>query len=182
MWRVLDGRRRGGELRGPPLLLRAVGSHHQLLLGQRHLRVRERRGLRPNCGSGSTCAVDTFNGTYCYANGGSCSYGGSDTWSCIGDQAVDCTGYNTTGTQFSYNCSTAGTTCVDNADPFGDSLCLAPGCTFNDEQNCSESCNGSRATVCVGGAPYTFDCAHIGSFTGCELLTDGLGNPYAVCD
>ena len=139
-------------------------------------------GYGQNCGSGSTCAVDTFNGTYCYANGGSCSYSGTDTWSCSGNRAVVCTGYNTTGTEFSYDCSPSGSTCVDNADPFGDSLCLAPGCTFNDVQNCSESCNGSSATVCVGGAPYTFDCAHIGSFTGCSLQVDSSLNPYAVCD
>jgi hypothetical protein len=141
-------------------------------------------GYGQNCGSNQMCIADPNNGTTCYFDTGTCTYTGADTYTCNGNTVDWCTSINGNGAQFPLDCSTAGLTCNGNSDGFGNAGCLAPGCTADDVANCTESCSGSSATVCVGGAPYTFDCKTIGAsgtFTTCSLLADSQGNPYAAC-
>jgi hypothetical protein len=137
-------------------------------------------GYGQTCGSNATCIADPSNGTTCYFNTGSCNYSGIDTYTCNGNTVDWCTEVNNAGELFPFNCSTAGLTCNGNSDGQGNAGCLAPGCTANDLANCTESCSGSMASVCVGGAPYTFDCSAIG-FTTCATLSDSNGNSYVAC-
>lgn len=137
-----------------------------------------------SCGSTQTCIEDPFNGTGCYFNAPACNYQGIDSYTCSGNTVVLCTEENDNGVQFSYGCAAAGLSCNGNIDGMGNAGCLAPGCTGSDVTNCAETCSGLMATVCVGGAPFTFDCAQIGTpgtFTGCTTTDDGTGFVYATC-
>jgi hypothetical protein len=144
------------------------------------------QGYGQNCGANQTCAEDPLNGTGCYFTAPSCNYQGSDVYTCSGSTLDLCTqgeGSNN-GAQFTYDCASAGLACVADSDGMGDPGCLAPGCTPADANNCAESCSGSMATVCVGGAPYTFDCASIGAtgtFSTCQSIMDGTGQAYVYC-
>jgi hypothetical protein len=141
-------------------------------------------GYGQNCGSEQTCIVDPNNGPSCYFHTATCSYTGADTYTCNGNTVDWCTSINNAGAQFPFNCSTAGLICNDNSDGQGNAGCLAPGCSSDDFNNCTEACNGSSATVCVGGASYTFDCTTIGAagtFSTCSMFADSNGNPYAAC-
>ena len=104
-----------------------------------------------------------MNGTSCYFNTGTCAYSGVDTYACNGNTVDWCTSINGNGAQFPLNCATAGLGCVSNADQMGNAGCIAPGCTATDVSNCTEACSGSSATVCLGGAAYTFDCKTVGA-------------------
>jgi hypothetical protein len=135
-----------------------------------------------NCtNSQSKCIEDPVNGTTCYFNTPSCTYTGMDTYNCVNGNVSWCTQEGDGGAQFTLQCSGAGLTCVPNADMFGTAECIAPGCNGTDYMNCMESCSGTKANVCVGGAPYSFDCASIAGFTTCNQLADQLGFPYVVC-
>jgi hypothetical protein len=141
-------------------------------------------GYGQSCGSSETCINDGVDTTGCYYNLPGCSYQGIDTYTCSGNTVQLCTEVNNNGVLYPYNCSTAGQTCAADSDGMGNAGCLAPGCTSDDYNNCTESCSGSMATVCVGGAPYTFDCAKIGTagtFTGCTTIDDGTDPVYASC-
>jgi hypothetical protein len=51
---------------------------------------------------------------------------------------------------------------------------------------CTESCTGSKLTLCYGGQPYTVDCGSYG-FTSCDdtsftiTTPSGASVPYASC-
>jgi hypothetical protein len=138
-------------------------------------------GYGQNCGANSTCIVDPTNGPDCYFNTTSCNYTGVDTYTCNGNTVDYCTEVDNVGELFPFNCSTAGLTCNSNSDDNGNAGCLAPGCTPNDLLDCTESCSGTMANVCVGGAQYSIDCSTIGPFTTCATLTDSGGNSYIAC-
>jgi hypothetical protein len=141
-------------------------------------------GYGQNCGPSQKCYVDPTSGPSCYFDTGTCAYTGSDTYTCNGNDVEWCTSVNSAGAQFPFHCSTAGLQCNSNSDGQGNAGCLAPGCTASDVTNCAEACSGSNATVCIGGAPYTFDCKTIGAtgtFTTCTMFSDSVGNPYAAC-
>jgi hypothetical protein len=141
-------------------------------------------GYGQSCGADQTCYEDPTNGTSCYFNSSACVYSGVDTYVCNGNVVDWCTSIDNNGALFPFDCSTAGLSCNSNSDGNGNAGCLAPGCTASDVSNCTESCSGSKATVCVGGAPYTFDCTTIGAtgtFTTCSVLTDTNQNQYAAC-
>jgi hypothetical protein len=138
-------------------------------------------GYGQSCGANATCIADPTNGTTCYFNTSSCNYSGVDTYTCNGNTVDWCTEVNNVGELFPFDCSTAGLTCNSNSDGQGNAGCVAPGCTTNDLANCTESCSGKMANVCVGGAQYTFDCSTIGSFTTCATLSDSSGSTYVAC-
>jgi hypothetical protein len=141
-------------------------------------------GYGQSCGADQTCYDDPTNGTSCYFNSSACVYSGVDTYVCNGNVVDWCTSIDNNGALFPLDCSTAGLSCNSNSDGNGNAGCLAPGCTASDVSNCTESCSGSMATVCVGGAPYTFDCRSIGdtgTFSSCSVLSDTSGNQYAAC-
>jgi hypothetical protein len=141
-------------------------------------------GYGQNCGANQKCFEDPSSGTSCYYDTGTCTYTGADTYTCNGNDVEWCTSVNSAGAQFPFHCSTAGLQCNSNSDGQGNAGCLAPGCTASDVANCAESCSGSNATVCVGGAAYTFDCKSVGAtgtFSTCTMFSDSVGNPYAAC-
>jgi hypothetical protein len=142
------------------------------------------QGFGQSCGASQTCVEDPLNGTGCYFNASGCNYQGMDVFTCNGNTLDLCTEVNASGALFTYNCASAGLACVADSDGMGDPGCLAPGCTPDDANNCAESCTGTMATVCVGGAPYAFDCAAIGApgtFSSCQSTTDGTGQSYVYC-
>jgi hypothetical protein len=116
------------------------------------------------------------NGSGCYFNGPACTTPG---YTCNSNVVDWCTTQDIT---LAYNCSTAGLKCTPNADGTGTAQCLAPGCTSTDIASCTESCTGTFAQVCVGGAPYAFDCSKIAGFTTCATFTDNTSlNVRAYC-
>jgi hypothetical protein len=78
---------------------------------------------------------------------------------CDGTSVLACAGGLTAQTEF--DCFAVGRTCTVSSA--GDARCTAPTdtCTpFDADQNqCS---SGTKITVCIGGAPSTYDCAGIG--------------------
>jgi hypothetical protein len=131
------------------------------------------KGYGQACGTSSTCIEDTANplNTNCFFNGGKCTTPG---YTCSGDTLQWCTTHNVA---FNLNCAAAGLTCaIDSVS--GNGYCVAPGCTTTDYQNCVESCgaDGHTATLCIGGLPYTFDCANPKyGFTSCnDSVTNGI--------
>jgi hypothetical protein len=135
------------------------------------------QGFGVNCGlQGAVCDTG-YNGTRCYAlasNPSSCNTEGS---SCQGNVATLCNFNSESG----YDCSRAGLQCTPNADGIGTALCIAPDCTYDDTLNCHESCEGSVAEVCAGGARVSFDCSKLAGFTTCEAFHDTTGAVRARC-
>jgi hypothetical protein len=118
----------------------------------------------------ATCKEDPVNGTSCYFNGATCSTPGHTCNSM--NQVKWCT---SGGVIFTFNCGTAGLTCTP--DTLGGTAdCVAPGCTVDDYNNCTETCAGDGHTMnlCVGGAPYTFDCKTLGFKTCTDSTTNGV--------
>jgi hypothetical protein len=120
----------------------------------------------------ATCKEDPVNGTSCYFNGTACTTPGY-TCSTNNDTAEWCTSGNVL---FKFNCSAGGLTCGLEGDG-GSADCLAPGCSTDDYDNCSESCSsdGHTGYVCVGGAQLPIDCTNYG-FTSCydTMSTNGI--------
>jgi hypothetical protein len=130
-------------------------------------------GFGAMCTSGLTCGTQN-NQTACYANLPSCSLSGSQ---CQGDTYVLCT---SSGTQIQYNCGDVGLQC-QSAN--GTTSCVAPGCTPNDvTMGCTESCTGTIANLCVGGAPVSVDCASFG-FVRCSQFPaqNSFKAPFVMC-
>jgi hypothetical protein len=113
--------------------------------------------LLPSCDPTSTAACDTTNGgqvgQQCYPNG-----------------------------LQRFDCAAAGLVCSPVADTFTgyNFQCIAPGC---DPTLCKESCSGTVATFCVGGAPVTFDCATTSPAMTCidTGVMDENTNDYVQC-
>ncbi len=124
---------------------------------------------------GATCQSVPVEGTSCYYDGPACTNAGAST--CGGGALTTCTAENT---ELHFDCTRAAGSCtVDNT---GTGYCLAPGCPV--ASTCGESCGADHhtITVCVGGAPYTVDCAQYPPFTSCDHQLDSSGNPFAYCD
>lgn len=125
-------------------------------------------------GFGRDCSVyggrctDQGPGTSCQDDLPSC---GADSERCEGDVSSQCID----GSLYQADCASVGLSC----DP-GTTYCLAPGCTAEDWQSCSETCAGPELTFCYGGAPYTVDCRDFG-FQRCTNFRRGDGVVYAAC-
>jgi hypothetical protein len=121
----------------------------------------------------ATCIEDPVNGTGCYYNGTSCSTPG---YTCNAAGVLKwCTSNDDL---FNFNCATAGLTCAPDEDG-GNGYCLAPGCTIDDSNNCTDTCapDGKTMSLCVGGAPLLVDCTKYG-FKACFNDT---GNNDVYC-
>lgn len=80
-------------------------------------------------------------------------------------------------------CADAGpTACQPGFTCSGDSraLCLSVGCPLTDALACRESCSGSLANLCVGGARVAIDCAKYGRRCTIETSVD-LAGDRAMC-
>jgi hypothetical protein len=82
-----------------------------------------------------------------------------------------------------YDCGAVGLVCSPVADSTTgfNFTCVAPGC---DPTMCKESCSGTVATFCIGGAPVTFDCATTSPAMTCVDTgneQDENGNDYVQC-
>jgi hypothetical protein len=117
------------------------------------------------------CALSSSNAPNCYYDETSCP-AGAGAIACDGSKLVLC---DDTGSR-TYDCGKSGLNChIEGTEGY----CLAPGCTPADNP-CKESCSGSKATICIGRAPYTFDCTDY-KFAGCQLANDPTLGSYAVC-
>jgi hypothetical protein len=102
----------------------------------------------------------------CVAPGSSCS--GSDLLVCGEDER-----------QLTLPCGSAGLSCtVSDGLP----QCLAPGCSAADVDACQESCTGSIANLCVGGARVQANCKSYG-FSACQVYAGSAPLPgsYVEC-
>jgi hypothetical protein len=136
-------------------------------------------GYGQQCGANATCkTVDTSTG--CYSKQPSCSLQSDH---CQGDHLLSCT---KGGDAFDFDCSSVGLTCQETANDAGTSSpsCLAAGCTADDQANCTESCDGTTANLCIGGAPIGVACTDFG-MTSCKTyqVTDSnnVTKQYAYC-
>jgi hypothetical protein len=125
-------------------------------------------GVGFNCATLPGTCTQTASGDTCLFNGtGTCINTG--TGSCSGTTLEGC---SSTGQLFSYDCTQAGGACAD--DGAGSVGCVSRGCSLTSA--CTEACNGTLLTACVGGTPYTIDCANFGDnggFTQCTTTTSG---------
>lgn len=105
----------------------------------------------------------------CTTEGVSCANGRA-TW-CDGDSKV------------TYDCGSVGLGCSTEGDYYTDNgrQCSAPGCTADDVLNCHESCDGTKLTLCYGGAPVTVDCKDYGFDTCEEYDYDCAGSGMNDC-
>lgn len=72
------------------------------------------------------------------------------------------------------DCGLVGLGCEGSAE-----RCLAPGCSGEQALACQESClDDSRASLCLGGAPWVFDCDSVG-MKCIPIIAEG--NTYATC-
>lgn len=121
-----------------------------------------------NCARLPGTCTQTASGGSCFLNGsGTCVNTG--TGSCSGATAEGCTN---SGQLFSYDCTKAGGACAD--DGLGTVGCVSQGCSLTTA--CTEACNGTMLTACVGGVPYTIDCTRYGDnggFTQCITTASG---------
>jgi hypothetical protein len=122
----------------------------------------------------ATCSEE--GGTGCYYLLPTCDP--NTTAACDGTVGQQC---YSTGLQ-RFDCAAAGLTCAPVADTFTglNFTCVAPGC---DPTTCTESCSGTVATFCIGGAPVAFDCATTSPAMTC-ITTDVLdenSNDYVQC-
>lgn len=130
-----------------------------------------------SCSSLATCVDegDTSPGNaQCFFNLQTCTAPATPT--CKGETATICSD----GSLFQYKCGSVGLSCSTEAEV---DYCLAPGCTTDDVNGCTESCSddGSELTFCYGGAPYTVKCADYG-FNQCLTETnENTGASYAAC-
>jgi hypothetical protein len=97
---------------------------------------------------------------------------------------VDC---SAASLQFKYDCSTVGLSCQEVTDDAGKTSpnCLAPGCTLQDQIDCQESCDGTTAKICVGGAQIGVACTDFG-MKSCQTFqvtdpTTNVTQPYVYC-
>jgi hypothetical protein len=93
--------------------------------------------------------------------------------SCANDRATWCDG----DSKAVFDCASVGLGCATEGDYTLDSgrQCAAPGCEAADIAKCKESCDGTKLTICYGGAPVTVDCKDYG-FAACNEYT------YDLCD
>ncbi|MGO8992739.1 MAG: hypothetical protein ACLQVI_05390 [Polyangiaceae bacterium] len=135
-------------------------------------------GLGATCNEYSaTCSED--GGTSCYYLLPPCDP--STTAACDGNVGQKCytNGLNR------FDCSQAGLVCqpLSTNDtvtgfPF---QCVAPGCA-SQATPCQESCSGTVATFCIGGAPVQYDCASQNMVCDDSGTADENGNDYMVCE
>lgn len=137
-------------------------------------------GYGEKCPSNSTCK-ETSNGADCYSNSlTSCSLTGDH---CDGDVYVQCL---PASLEHKFDCGALGLSCQEVTDEAGKTNpnCLAPGCTVQDQTNCQESCSGTIANICVGGAQLGIACTDFG-MQSCQTyqVTDSSGNtqPQVYC-
>lgn len=127
-------------------------------------------GLGSICPPGSTC--QTSNGfTDCYYTQPTCTTPGTR---CAGGDLITCATVGSTDQQYTSSCSATGLDCTPNTD--GTASCAAPGCA---NSGCTEQCNGSQLELCIGGAPYTVDCAS--TTLGFDTCVTDSDNNYSYC-
>jgi hypothetical protein len=131
----------------------------------------------PQNGYKYQCEGTTAYGTKCSNFAASCQEVGGDIGcyyplnECT-EEGVTCTNGRATwcdgDSKVTYDCGSVGLGCTTEGDYYADNgrQCAAPGCTPEDVRNCRESCDGTKLTVCYGGAPVTVDCADYG-FDAC---------------
>jgi hypothetical protein len=81
-----------------------------------------------------------------------------------------------------YDCALSNTTCATDGSTVG--YCLAPGCSKEQYNSCTESCLADgTARVCVGGSPYVIDCTEYG-FSRCAEYEDHpvTQGTYVICE
>jgi hypothetical protein len=136
-------------------------------------------GYGQQCGANATCkTVDTT--TSCYDKAPSCTLPGDH---CEGDVFVECT---KGGDTYKFDCSSVGLSCQETTNDAGTSSpsCLAAGCTADDQTHCTESCDGTTANLCIGGAPIGIACTDFG-MTSCRTYqatdSNNVTKTFAYC-
>jgi hypothetical protein len=99
----------------------------------------------------------------CYYNSPGCDP--NNTPLCSGGTAQYCYDDGNGGQLQALHCEHAGLACDDSS---GTGTCYAPGC---DPTACTESCNGSMLTTCVGGYPLAIDCSQYSPTKGGPGMT-----------
>jgi hypothetical protein len=140
-------------------------------------------GFGQNCTSVETCKTEGSS-TSCYGNLPSCTLSGAQC-QVNTNTLVACTNY---GEELQFNCGKAGLSCETLPDDAGvpTPYCLAPNCTPDDVNGCTESCNGTIANLCVGGATVSIDCTDKSlGFKSCGAFpaapSQNITVPYVKC-
>jgi hypothetical protein len=140
------------------------------------------KGFGESCGAINATCTTVNNSSGCYFQNDSCQATG--TYSCTITNGNSTLAWCSDGKQaFDFRCARAGLSCA--TDDAGAGNCVAPGCTLDSANSCTESCDADGKTihVCIGGAPYAIDCTQYG-FSGCAKADDTSQTPpvtYAFC-
>jgi hypothetical protein len=127
--------------------------------------------LTETCPQGAACSTNSVT-TGCFGTGTACTTVGT---SCAGSDLTSCETFSSGNQQFTSDCSVAGLQCTP-ASGINPAACTAPGCATS---GCVESCDGTKITTCIGGAPYVVDCTTLG-FPVCDSAS-GLNMDYDYC-
>ena len=132
-------------------------------------------GIGQDCSKFFAECKDLGGGPGCYFSLPDCGNTDGGVQACDEQTAQICS----TAGLIRYPCATVGLLCAEGSvSP----TCVAPGCAADDVTTCTESCSGSIASICYGGAPFEVDCTGYG-FDACQMYdgsATGLGN-YVVC-
>lgn len=114
------------------------------------------------CPQGAACSTNSVT-TACFGTGTACTTVGT---SCAGTDLTSCETLSSGNQQFTTDCAVAGLQCAP-ASGVNPAACTAPGCATS---GCVESCDGTKITTCIGGAPYVVDCTTLG-FPVCDTAS-----------
>lgn len=113
------------------------------------------------CSNFAASCQDIGGDVGCYYPVNTCT---TEEVTCANGRATWCDG----ASKAVFDCASVGLGCATEGDYTLDNerQCTAPGCTAADIMTCKESCDGSKLTICYGGAPVTVDCKDYG-FADC---------------
>lgn len=117
------------------------------------------------CNNFAASCQDVDGDVGCYYPLNTCTVEGV---TCANERATWCDG----DSKAVFDCASVGLGCATGGDYTADEgrQCAAPGCEASDIVACKESCDGTKLTICYGGAPVTVDCKDYG-FAACNEYT-----------